>query len=304
MPGRYGRAGQRARWCRPLPCPDASATADHVMGALFGIIGALGIGLSDLFGRRIVLVSSPLTAAVVLQLSGGVIAAATMAFLPSAWLWSDAARGVVSGIGMGIGLAGYYTGLARSTSTIVAPLVATLSAVLPFGYVLAATGEGSLLGSVAAVVAIAGLALVSVGADEVSNVADGVRWGLLSGVGYGVAIAVLTDVSADSGAWPAVTQRASAFALLGLIGLLGRHPIVPPRGTRANAVLAGAFVATSSIALLIGVRFDAGATVITLSMFPAFSVAIGRLFFNDPIAGRQAAGIAIVLAGVAGVVAS
>ena len=43
---------------------------------------------------------------------------ATMVLLPSEWLWSDAGRGVVSGIGMGVGLGCYYTGLARSTSTI------------------------------------------------------------------------------------------------------------------------------------------------------------------------------------------
>lgn len=273
------------------------------MGALLGIVGALGIGLSDLFGRRIMLASSALTAAVVLQVSGGLLAAATMTVLPSEWIVADAALGVVSGIGMAVGLGCYYTGLGRSTSTVVAPLVATLAAVLPFGYVLVSTGEGTVLGSVAAAVAVAGLALVSSGADAVSKVGAGVRWGLASGVGYGVAIAVLTEVSADSGAWPVVTQRASAFAVLGLVGLASRQAIVPPAGVRGSAVLAGFFVALSSIALLIGVRFDAAATVITLSMFPAFSVAIGRVFFADPIAPRQAIGIAVVLLGIAGVVA-
>ncbi len=273
------------------------------MGALFGIVGALGIGLSDLFGRRIMLASSALTAAVILQLSGGLLAAATMAVLPSEWIVADAALGVVSGIGMGVGLGCYYTGLGRSASTIVAPLVATLAAILPFGYVLVSTGEGSILGSVAAAIAVAGLALVSSGADEISNVSAGVRWGVASGIGYGVAIAVLTEVSAESGGWPVVTQRASAFALLGLVGVAGRQAIVPPVGVRGSAGLAGFFIALSSIALLIGVRFDAGATVITLSMFPAFSVAIGRLFFDDPIAPRQVIGIVIVLAGIAGVVA-
>ncbi|MEL6981404.1 MAG: DMT family transporter [Actinomycetota bacterium] len=272
------------------------------MGALLGLLGALGIGLSDLFGRRIVQASSALTAAVVLQLFGGALAAATMAVYPSEFTWPDAGRGAFAGVGMGVGLGCYYAGLARSASTVVAPLVATLAAVVPFVYVLATTGEGSLVGSIAAAVAIVGLALVSTGADAVSNVATGVRWGLASGIGYGTAIAVLTDVSADSGAWPAVTQRISAFALLGAIGLATRQPIVPPVGSRGNTVLAGGFVAMSSIALLIGVQLDASATVITLSMFPAFTVAIGRLFFDDPIAPRQAVGIAIVLVGLAGIV--
>lgn len=272
------------------------------MGALLGLLGALGIGLSDLFGRRIVLASSTLTAAVVLQLFGGILAAAIMTVLPSEFLWSDAGLGAFSGVGMGVGLGCYYAGLSASAATVVAPLVATLSAVVPFLYVLVTTGEGSVVASVAAVIAIVGLALVSTGADEVSNVAAGVRWGLASGIGYGTAIAVLTDVSADSGAWPAVTQRVSAFALLGLVALSTSQPVVPPAGSRADAVLAGAFVALSSIALLIGVQVDASATVITLSMFPAFTVAIGRIFFDDPIAPRQAVGLAIVLVGLVGIV--
>lgn len=272
------------------------------MGALLGLLGALGIGLSDLFGRRIVQTSSALTAAVVLQLFGGVVAAATMAVYPSEFAWPDAGRGLFAGIGMGAGLGCYYAGLARSASTVVAPLVATLSAIIPFGYVVLTTGEASPVASAAAVIAVVGLALVSSGADAVSNVAVGVRWGLVSGLGYGSAIAVLTDVSADSGAWPAVTQRMSAFVLLGAVGLVIRQPIIPPAGSRSNAVLAGAFVAMSSVALLIGVQIDASATVITLSMFPAFTVAIGRVFFGDPITPRQAVGIAIVLVGLAGIV--
>lgn len=274
------------------------------MGALLGTLGALAIGLSDLFGRRIVLASSPLAAAVVLQLSGGVISAATVAVIPSAWLWPDVGRGLVSGLGMGVGLSCYYTGLARSTSTVVAPLVATLSAVLPFGYVVLTTEEASGLGIAAAGVAFAGLALVGVGGDEVSNVGSGIRWGSLSGLGYGVGIAILTDISGDSGSWPAASQRLSAFGLLVLVGAASRIPLAPPRETTTSAVLAGVFVAATTISLLIGVQFNPRAAVVTLSMFPAFSVAIGRIFFGDPIRRLQVAGIAIVLGGVGVVVAS
>jgi len=53
---------------------------------------------------------------------------------------------------------------------------------------------------------------------------------------------------------------------------------------------------------LLGVQADAATAVITFSMFPAFSVVIGRIFFRDPVSRLQTAGIATVLAGVAGVV--
>lgn len=274
------------------------------MGALFGALAALGIGVSELFGRRIVLASTPLTTAVALQLSGGLISAATLAVIPSEWLWPDLGRGAVSGLGMAVGLSCYYTGLVRSTSTIVAPLVATVSAVLPFGYVVLSTDEGSTGGIVAAGVAFGGLALVSMGASKVSNVGAGIRWGALSGIGYGIGVGVLTDVTGDSGAWPAASQRLTAFAMLALVAVGRGVPVVPPRGSAISTVVAGVFTAAVTISVLIGVQFDAGATVVAVSMFPAVSVAIGRTFFGDPIRRSQAIGIAIVLVGTAGVVAA
>ena len=42
----------------------------------------------------------------------------------------------------------------------------------------------------------------------------------------------------------------------------------------------------------------------TASMFPAFSVAIGWLFFHDHVGRVQIVGIGLVLFGVAGVVTS
>lgn len=274
------------------------------MGALLGTLAALTIGLSDLFGRRIVLASTPLTAALALQLAGATVALTTVAVVPSQWLWSDVGRGLLSGLGMAVGLSGYYTGLLRSTSTIVAPLVATVSAVLPFGYVQATTDEGTAPGLAFAGVAFLGLTLVSAGAGEVSNVGAGVRWGLLSGGGYGVALAALTDVSSASGTWPAASQRLAAFAVLALLASIRNLPVLPPRGTRASGALAGALVAGTTILVLIGVQFDAGATVVTVSMFPAFSVAIGRMFFGDPVRSSQVVGIVVVLVGVAGVMAA
>ncbi len=274
------------------------------MGALLGTFGALCIGISDLFGRRIVAVSTALTAAIVMQVGGGLVSLASVAVIPSEWDNADVVRGLVSGLGMGVGLSCYYAGLARSTSTVVAPLVATLSAVIPFGYVVVAVGGGSAPGVVAAGVAFAGLAMVSIGADAVANVRAGLGWGAVSGLGYGVGIAVLAEVTDRSGAWPAVSQRAAAFVLLAAVGIARGVRVLPPAGSRANAALAGLFVAATTISLLVGVRVDPAAAVLTLSTFPAFSVVIGRIFFGDPIRAIQAVGIGVVLAGLAGVAAA
>lgn len=273
------------------------------MGALLGLTGAVAIGLSDLFGRRIVAASTPLTAAIVLQVFGALISAATIVAIPSAWVWDDMALSVLSGIGMGVGLSCYYTGLARSTSTVVAPLVATVSTVLPFGYVQLTGDAISGFGLAAAGVAVIGLVFITTGADEISNLGAGVRWGLLSGLGYGTATAVLSDVSEVSGALPAVGQRSAAFVLLATVATVGGVRILPPRRLAGTSTVAGALAAVTTMALLLGIQADATGAVIGLSMFPAFSVVVGRVFFGDPIRRSQALGIGLAVLGTAGVVA-
>ena len=74
------------------------------VAAVLGLLSALGIGLSDLFGRRVVLAASAVTAATAMQLFS---ALATLAFAVAtassfdtgSFLW-----GCLSGVGMAGGI--------------------------------------------------------------------------------------------------------------------------------------------------------------------------------------------------------
>ena len=124
------------------------------MGAIFGSLTALSIGLSDLFGRRVVLASSVMTAASVMQLVAVGASVLTLGLIGSEYRADDVVVGALSGLGLGTGLACYYGGLSRSGSTIVSPLVATLSALIPFVYtiVVGATPTALALGGAAVAV--------------------------------------------------------------------------------------------------------------------------------------------------------
>lgn len=277
------------------------------MGALFGGLSALSIGLSDLFARRVVHSASAITAGVAMQLVAVFASLASIAFLPSAFSADDLITGAVSGIGMATGLACYLTGLDRSSSTVVAPIVGVMSAVIPFGYTLGTGSRPSAVALGGALVAFVGLALISAGRNGGSgrpvDVGLGVRWALASGLGYGFGLTVIIEVSEASGAWPAVSQRMAAFAVLVVVAYVGNHAPIPPMGLRAPGIVAGVFAALSTITYLIGVQADASPAVVTASMFPAASVLFGRWFYSDPVSQRQIVGLAIALAGVAGVVA-
>lgn len=274
------------------------------MGAFWGSLAALGIGLSDLFGRRVVNVAGAITAALIMQAVAVVTALVSVPAFDSRWANDDMSWGALSGLGMAAGLACYFAGLSRSTSTVVAPTVATLSAVIPFAYAISRGDEVTSLAVVGAVVAFIGLGIIAAGTGDVSGLRVGLLWGVLSGCSYGFGISVLLEVSEEAGVWPAVSQRVVGVIALGAAALVSKSALWPPPGQRLNGVWAGVFAGLASAFALVGLIVDAPPAVVTQSMFPAVTVVFGFLYFGDGVARRQIAGIALALAGIAVVVAA
>ena len=131
----------------------------------------------------------------------------------------------------------------------------------------------------------------------------GLFWGATSGLGYGIGLAVLIDTSASSGSWPAVTQRVVACILTAASATGRRSPVMPPRGARWPPLFSGIFGGVASTLYILGVQADALPAAVTGAMFPAISVALGRLVFGDAVRPPQVMGLGLVLVGVTGVVA-
>jgi len=238
-----------------------------------------------------------------MQVVGCITALASVFFFASEWATVDMAWGAFSGLGMAGGLGCYYAGLSRSSATVVAPLVATLAAVIPYVYAIVRGSQVSTLSVLAAAVAFAGLAIIAAGTGDRTGLQDGLKWGLLSGCSYGFGLSVLVEVSDEAGVWPAVSQRFAGAIVLGVAAVVAKSLLVPPPKQRLNGLGAGLFAGLSSVFALIGLAIDAPPTVVTQSMFPAFSVIVGFVYFGDSVARRQVVGLGLVLLGVAGVVA-
>jgi len=258
--------------------------------------------MSDLFGRRIVHVSGPVTAAFGMQIIGLITALVSVILFASEWSNVDMALGALSGFGFASGLSCYFGGLKRSSSTVVAPTVATLAAVIPFIYTIARGSEISTFAVLGAGIAFVGLGIIAAGTGDAVGLRSGLLWGLMSGCSYGFGVSVMVDVSDAAGVWPAVSQRAVAAVALGAVAIATRVELLPRVGQRLTGVAAGAFAGLSSVFALIGLTVDAPSTVVTQSMFPVASVVVGFAFFGDAVARRQVVGIALVLLGVGAVV--
>lgn len=269
------------------------------MAAVFGLLSAFGIGASDLFGRRVVLASSAFTAATALQLFAsiptlGFAVATGSVFATGAFLW-----GCLSGFGMSAGLTLYYRGLERSTATIVAPIVASMTALLPYLYAVGRGESSSPLAVGGAAIAVVGLVFVTGGAVSAERLRAGVKFGLLSGLAYAFAAISFIEAADTDGWWPPFGQRLGGLLVLLMAApFLGGRPLPPP-GQRINGLLAGLLTALVSISYLAALTFNAAVGSVALSTFPVFSVLIGRVFFADALQRAQVVGIALVVGGMA-----
>ena len=271
------------------------------VGLIYGALTSLSIGVSDLFGRRVVNARGPVVTGATMQFVAFLTSLVAVGTVSSRFVVGDFLVGLASGIGIGVGLWGYFSGLERSSSAVVAPIVATLSATIPYGYAVIRGASPAVLAVLGAGVALIGLVVITLGGGRTEAMAAGLKWGVISGLGYGFGLSVVIETNSDSGAWPSVGQRLTAFALMAAIATRLRIDPRPPPGLRLAAIAAGIAAGFSTVFFLFGVQADATSAVVMASLFPAVSVVVGRFVYSDEVMSRQIAGIGIVLLGVIGV---
>ena len=272
------------------------------MGALFGLLASLSITSMEFFSRKITNEVGPIVAAASASLIAAFVTFGIAIVDGGDLIGRDLLLGAGSGLGFGLGLSTYLQGLRISSSAVIGPTVASLSALIPFTYA-AITGEAPpLLGYLGAGLAVTGLVLVTVGGSEASNVAGGLPVGVVSGMGYGIGTTLLINVTEDSGSWPIATQRTAAFVAIATFAIIRRRPIVPPLRFAGHASAAGVIAGLASLFLLLGLAISPAATSVTATVYPATSVAAGRAFFGDSVGRMQVIGLAVVIVGTIAIV--
>ena len=165
------------------------------------------------------------------------------------WLW-----GAAGGIGGFVGLSLFYYALAKGSMTVVAPLAAVVSAVLPVGTGLLLGDRPSLIAYIGIVVAVVGIALVTgaVGTAHAPTKLAIVGVATLAGCGFGWMFVCLDRTSEDSGMWPLLAARIASITIAATIIFV--RQISRDRSDKPA-------IRVTSIALWAGL-FDMGANVL------------------------------------------
>lgn len=292
---------------------------------IFALAAALLYGTADFLGgvaaRRaspfaVIAVTMPAGAVIVLAVAlvttvahGGAPGTAMTAFGGrGAYLWAIA--GAVSGAG---GLVAFYTGFARAPMSVVAPVSALVSTVLPVGVAIAGGERPGASVIVGAVVCLAAIVLVSAhsGSDGVvtgsahpGSRLRGLVYGSVAGASFGLFFLCMKYAGRSAVLWPVAAQRVTGSVLaLVALGVAGAVPLW--RGARASrrllgvAVVSGAVDATANVCYILATRAGAfGLAVVITSLYPGATVLLARFVLRERMRAVQQIGLMLAAAGI------
>lgn len=276
-----------------------------LFAALFGVSGAIVYGAADFFGglssRRL----GALRAAGLAALAGLAVLLAVFPLVGGRFSADALLFGALSGVAGAGALSLLYACLALGPMSVLSPITALVSAVVPMTWGLILGERLGPAGSIGIVVALAAVLLVAVVPERtaVRPTPRGVLMAVGSGALIGVFLVLIDAAPDDSGLIPLLANRSVGatvmFAAVGLLALRGapRARDAGSRGLRL-ALLCGVLDGTANALLLAGVRAgDLTVVSVLTALYPAGTIVLAALVLHERITRLQ--GLGLVLSGVA-----
>ena len=277
-----------------------------MLTAILGLCTALSYGAADFFAAlaarrmRVVIVTcaASLSGLVLLLLLLPIVGAS---FSQEAIFW-----GFLGGLSSIVALLTLYASLALGPISIVSPLGALLSAIVPAAVGVVLLGERFTgVGWVA--IAMALIAVVLVGFVPGENVQlpkpRAIVLAMIAGTGIGLAVVSLARSPEDSGIGPIIVMRTTAFVLLGVIVLFSvlrksATAEIKHQGPKLWVLVASAGVLDATANIFFTLASRSGSLTVTgvlTALYPLGTILLARLVLKEKVALVQKIGIALTL---------
>jgi drug/metabolite transporter (DMT)-like permease len=248
---------------------------------------------------------------------GGLLGHGGLGALMSAGGWSAVGWAAASGVFGACGLVAFYAGFATAPISVVAPVAALVSTVLPVGVAIAdgeRPGASMVAGGLICLIAVV---LVSVpparrGAepDHGDDPGEGqhraavrlraLGYGAAAGAGFGLFFLFLKNAGQSGVLWPVAISRTAGTLVAFAIAVATRtRPWQPGRGVMAIALISGAVDAAANVCYVLATRVGLfGLAVVITSLYPGTTVLLARLLLGERMGWLQRAGLLMAAAGV------
>jgi uncharacterized membrane protein len=222
--------------------------------------------------------------------------------------WGAAGWAAVSGVCGAAGLVAFYAGFAAAPISVVAPVAALVSTVLPLGIAIAG-GErptaGMVAGGLICLVAIVLVSMPSPGPDRAGAGAAarlrGLGYGAVAGAGFGLFFLCLKNAGQSGVLWPvAISRTAGTLVAVAIAVATGTRPWRRDGGgTGVIALMSGAVDAAANVCYVLATRAGLfGLAVVITALYPGMTVLLARWVLGERMRWLQRAGLLLAAAGV------
>jgi len=273
--------------------------------AVLGLLSALVYGSADFVGGLAARAIGALRTTALGAVGGLVLLLLALPFVGGVWSAAALGWGAASGAVGAAAVALLYACLAIGPMSILSPLTALVSAVVPMVWGLAGGDRFAPIGYVALGLALVAVVLVGFvperGAVRPSPRALGMA--VAAGALIGVFLIMLNQTPADSGLVPLVANRAVNAAIMWtIVGILAARGItrrMERRGTLL-AVGSGLLDASANVLILLGLRAgDLTTMSVLVALYPAGTIVLAAVVLRERIAPVQWVGLVLAVAAAA-----
>jgi drug/metabolite transporter (DMT)-like permease len=287
------------------------------MVIMFALTAAVLYGSADFLGgaasrqsRALSVASVSVPVGALVMLAGALAAGGPAPTADLGWALAAGAFGA-------IGLMLFYAGLAAGPMSVVAPVSALVSTVLPVGVAVAVGEHLSGLVYAGAGVCLVATVLVSLERGKPGRTpANTARGGLLgqhpalrglvygtaSGAIFGTFFVFLRNAGSSGVFWPVFTSRlASCAVVIAVAVIAGARPVGRAAGSRVLAATIGSGVldASANLCYVLATRAGLfGIAVVLTSLYPGITVLLARVVLGERMQAVQRAGLLLAAVGV------
>ena len=278
------------------------------MPIAFAFACAVVYGIADYCGGRATRSAPSTTIALIGQITSLVFASIVVVAVGTDFPpFREIGWGALAGIASALALAAFYHAMSHGSMTVVAPITAVTSAVLPVGFALIRGDRPAVIAYVGMVLAVAAIALVSgaVGIRHLETRRSTIVFAILGGVGFAWIFIALGETTSASGIWPLVAARVVSVTIIGAMAIATRTA-GRGGGVWRLAVFAGLLDMSANFLYLLAVRRGLlSIVVVVVALYPVSTVVLAFRLDNERVSRSQAVGMAmavgaLVLVSIAG----
>lgn len=269
------------------------------MPIVLALFSALAYGVSDYCGGRAARSTPTFVVTLVAQLTTVTLTGTIVAVLadpfPAA---DDVAWSIGAGIASTTGVTAFYYALANGAMTVVAPVTAVISAVVPLATGVALGERPTALALTGVALAIVAVGLVSGvgGRAERSTPAGVILMAVVAGIGFGMLFVFLDRTSDESEMWPLFIAQLTSLPIVITAVVARRLTFPPPRRLIGVMALAGLLAVSANVAYLVATREGLLSLVAVItSLYPASTVALATVLDQERMSSSQAVGIGLAV---------